>query len=474
MKKVMVVVITYFVFVGLSFSTQTRINGLGLSNWMLEDDYNIWLNPAKISQYQKTIWFEPGTSPAPNPASQWAGASYKSLGGDAAIFISRPYTSVLGNLGQNAANSNVPAIPNFLTPNVTNSPNGMVDMTALTPQSKFDFLYSKKLNDKLFFGFMFNFCTNSSLAKNDYLSATPANNDGTAQVNKISYEPNLTFSLLRFSNNKKYKETDIVLNLTFPYVKNEYSSYYYLTSANNYAYDKRKLESNSNGLNGYGLTIRNMRVLSTVDKLYSYLQYNVTNLDNVYTENKDINADGVEETYIEQKRKQSTNNITLGMAVNTYFNDKCLFVVGSELGMMATINNTIQKNRINDITIGEYNYTSITYAIPIKAGFEYKLSKTFTPRIGIQKTLFQQNNTKINNPIWNNVLNANTVLNTRTYEITTNQQPVITVSAGVGMNLIGKLVIDATINYDIFYSGTYVISGVGNRPIAQMTMFYSF
>ena len=44
-------------------TTNARMGGLGVSNWQIEDDFNIWINPAQLRNYKNAIYGELGTDP---------------------------------------------------------------------------------------------------------------------------------------------------------------------------------------------------------------------------------------------------------------------------------------------------------------------------------------------------------------------------------------------------------------------------
>jgi len=453
----------------MAFSTQTRLNGLGVSNWMVEDDYNIWINPARIVQYNKTAWFEPGVSPAPQPSTQWAGVSGNILNGVGGLFVSRPYASVLNNMGADPSGSDVTALTNFIIPNVLNSQNAG-SMSALSPQNKFDLFYGFGNKEKKYFGIMLNFDSNYSHYQNDFMEATPADNDGSVEMEKASYETNLSLGMVFLPGWKTSKEFDIALNLGFPVVKNEYSDSYYLAVQNNFASDKRKLEAISPV--SYGATLRNIMKLNDTESLFFLIMTNYANLNNTYTENKDTNADGISEVLNEQDRVQSVTNASLGLALNKQCSQKCFLVIGSEFNLTRTVSNAVTRNKIRDIITEEYDYASEQYSVPLKAGLEYQFSRIFTARAGIRKYIFQWVTTTIDDPDY--FTTPNIVSSRIISETTIHQQNAVTLNMGLSAALWDQLFIDTVINYDVLYSGTYLISGVTNRPIAQMSVMYKF
>ena len=85
-------------------ASYTRIVGLGMNNWNVQDDFNIWLNPAWVPAYKDMVIAELGVNATvanaagtiyntPNAGTQWGGMIHETKEGIGTIglFIRRPY-----------------------------------------------------------------------------------------------------------------------------------------------------------------------------------------------------------------------------------------------------------------------------------------------------------------------------------------------------------------------------------------------
>ena len=68
MKKFAAILVTGLLFASTASAqvisnptTNARMDGLGVSNWQIEDDFNIWINPAQITNYKNGAYIELGT-----------------------------------------------------------------------------------------------------------------------------------------------------------------------------------------------------------------------------------------------------------------------------------------------------------------------------------------------------------------------------------------------------------------------------
>ena len=61
MKKILLAVLIVMLAIPMANATLTRLQALGVANWMTDDDANIWFSPTYINKYPKGVWLEMGT-----------------------------------------------------------------------------------------------------------------------------------------------------------------------------------------------------------------------------------------------------------------------------------------------------------------------------------------------------------------------------------------------------------------------------
>src|SRR3990172_8525705 len=84
-------------------TTNARMGGLGVANHQIEDDFNIWINPAQITNYKSGIYGELGSftnddggitannvNQDNNITDQWGGIHMEAAG-NWGIYLGRPY-----------------------------------------------------------------------------------------------------------------------------------------------------------------------------------------------------------------------------------------------------------------------------------------------------------------------------------------------------------------------------------------------
>ncbi|MEK6684133.1 MAG: hypothetical protein AABY46_05670, partial [Nitrospirota bacterium] len=86
-------------------TTNARMDGMGVGNWQIEDDFNIWVNPAQLSNYKNAIYGEIGMYPEGNtvtdPATTndrtdaWGGMNVDTSYGGWGVYLGRPYSGPL-------------------------------------------------------------------------------------------------------------------------------------------------------------------------------------------------------------------------------------------------------------------------------------------------------------------------------------------------------------------------------------------
>ncbi len=477
MKKVFISLAVILFLLGTSvYATDTRLKGLGINNWMIEEDDNlIWLNPARVNDYSNLVWGELGVAAAEdmdgNPEvnsnltidKQWGGVSYGlKLGKQSVIaaFVGRPDTTknlgLIGDVGESIGGEVI-------------IPGGGFGNT-LTPVNKFDIFYGLGISDKLKLGLMLNYASDSDT--NEF-SVTDNPNPFSWKTERKSSDTNIVIG--GYVNDVgPISQLDASLTLSMPSVNNKYTGSNLLASNSS---DDRELKTD--GALGLSLNVRGIVGLNDAMKLIPFINYASFKVDNEYTDRRDTTGDNTLNTNYEQNREQQENDLTLGVALNSKINDKTLIITAVSLKRTKKITNaktTIKLLGEEGIRY-EYNSETTTTDIPLNIAVERVLSKTFTARLGVLKSIYKTKKIKEDDPTyggWDGT--AYPLLNTTTVESSKDQadDDGTEISLGMGANITDTFKLDAVVRQQVLFSGTYIVSGVPETLFGQLTATYMF
>jgi hypothetical protein len=474
MKKLIAVIAVLMIFSSISEATYTRLCGLGLSGnnnsyvWMVNDDYNIWLNPAYVSDYSNSVWLELGTGPTTN---QWGGLSFRAdlgLNTTFGVFFAKPYTGFLGaNIGENAAGSDVTAIPTTITSGITGGSTLTLTPLAIS-REKIAILMGLKIADQFKLGFSLDMASNSSKEEYTYTSTITANGDGSSKLERSVSDINLGAGVL-FSNLGLLSSLSVSGKVGIPSLSSKYNEAAYLAATPLlFTSDYRELKLDS-AINMSG-TARAVVDFSKSLSILADFNYNSNPGSNKYTINLDPDADGVLESDVVQTRLQTRTRINGGFAVNAKLNDSALLIAGVGLHTTKEDNKASTTNNLTTLMIEQYNYEMYETYLPIIAAFEYKLSKVFTVRAGASKNIIETTGTTYTDPN----LAAGLVTNTAKTDSSSEAAFLTSYSFGLSITPMDNLTIDAVINSTILFSNTYLMSGVPANPVSMLTVKYNF
>lgn len=75
--------------------TNARMDGLGVANHQIDDDFNVWINPAQVTNYRNAVYGELGeggaSSGSPSPSPGWGGIHTATSYGTWGVYLGRPY-----------------------------------------------------------------------------------------------------------------------------------------------------------------------------------------------------------------------------------------------------------------------------------------------------------------------------------------------------------------------------------------------
>src|SRR3989339_249011 len=481
MRKIIASLAAISVLVSPLFATQSRLGGLGISNWMIEEDNsNMYFNPARMIYYPKMIWGELGTAagagvaPRVNNnvtiANQWGGVSGACPvieGATLGLFLNRPYSGILGSAGQNATGSGVTAVT---ADGFGNS------MVALAPQTRFDLFYELP-----FAGFKLGALLNvagDNLSNENKTTSSPLVTGNTTSSDELSSsEVNLVMGA-QVRDVLLASDLDLVLTLGFPSAKNTYKTSQYNGTAwintNDWIFQ-------TNSALNLGITARAAIPVKN-NPLLAYFNYTSNNISNTFTEqidaglNSSFNDTG--DTNYKQERTQKQSTLTLGASYNVKTSPKTLMVVAANLNQSVATNNA-STTQLRTAIAGksqQYDSETASIALPVNLAIEQSLAKSFAMRMGVSQNIIQQTTTKTSAPTLTWSATTSSYQQTQVAETTAKTETLggTTISIGAGIDVFRGLTVDAVVRQQVLFSGTYLVSGIPETLVSQLSATYKF
>lgn len=383
-------------------STNARMDGLGVQNWQIEDDFNLWVNPAQIGKYKNTIYGELGTytkgsgvtsslnTPDQNniaPESQWGGMNMDANYGVWGVYIGRPYDGPLTEL----EGSGVGTAPS----------NNTVDLFYGTQGMPLGFYLS-------------------------YANQSEKNKVGGVTDKDEASEINLGLGGI-FGGGM----IEAAVNLGMPSAKCDNTGGT-IAATGCTAGDTFKDDA---GLN-FALLVRHHanvgggKLLTTLRGVSSDASYKDTT----------TTTDKFDATRMEWN---------LGTALNSRPNADTLVIAGIGVNLI--------NSEFKDKALGIKDTTD-TLQIPVNVGLEHQTFRKLQTRLGISKNIYDTTTSKTTGGDKSDVVSDGPA----------------TVSAGIGLAVADNLMIDAVINQDILFTGTYVVSGVAETLSSKLSATYRF
>lgn len=486
-KKIIVWSLCFMVMASGVYASWSRLAGLGVDNWMIEDDANIWLNPAQVNNYPDEVWGELGRAaesggwPAAGGniaiANQWGGASaeIRLFPGVISLFVARPYTGRLANCGTegpwsartSAGADDLTKIPSAFGTTVSGAP-ASVNLQALTPENKIDLFYALGLGGAKL-GLWLNQAKDSD--KDDYAfesKPTKNPNDGTMVNERKSGERNFTAGGI-LENLGPVDKVELAAGLGFPSVKNTYDEDWWSGAPNDKYYTIDR-ELKTDGAFNLNITARGIFSLTKKTNLIGLARYRSNNYSNKCTIKEDSDADADLEVDGEIARDQKRHRLDAGVALNSKVIKKTLVIAAIPFNYIKTSYEGTEKDNLTGATAEEHTRKESITSIPLNVAFEYEPFKSLAVRMGLSKPIYEKTKTEITDPDW--VGGALNNLTTRTNLF--DPQTPTAVSLGAGVKVTDALTLDAVIQQDVIFTGTYIISGIPESLAAQITVTYRF
>lgn len=396
-------------------TTNARMEGLGVSNWQIEDDFNIWINPAQLKNYKNAVYGELGTDPCGvpggacgsgisdtghnerNATSAWGGMNMDAPYGGWGVYLGRPYAGPLAGIAAVDAEGNSGG--------------------AAPTTNRFDLFYSSQ---GLPLGFYLSYADRSEETKT-----------GAGKLTSEASEINLGVGGLIMNN-----MLDLALNVGLP------SSKMQDTSAGTKTDDDASVN--------ISLLARHHGSAGGNGKLLTTLQI--------------LLGDSSTKTSGGAKLDSTSTTISLDTALNSNPNPDTLLVVG--IGIVSTESEAKTK------PTGSKVETSIL-TIPVNLAVEHQTFKKLQTRVGLSKNIYSSFECKgAASTSAATCTSGAFTANGDKFESTTTGPA--TVSMGLGWAVADNLMLDAVINQDILFTGTYVVSGVPETLNSMLSATYRF
>lgn len=362
--------------VSLVYASQTRLAEMGLQNWMIDDDANIWFSPAYINDYPNRVWIDIGLD-YKYPAitfPQWGGVSL-SLLGDLGIFFNRPYTGLTSMVGTTLGD--ISQVPTITSAQVTYAgPFSFYpgySLATLAPANKIDVFYGFALGPLMKLGVSINYA--NSYVKNESAldTVTTGNSYGSMVHEQSTQEINIGAGVTLVQLGP-IPQIDIIGYVRFPMVNNTYLEKAH-SQVNNRDYTEDIKLTNAGSYN-LGINSR-LKLLFGDLACLVYGGWKMDNLPSIFTRKRDIGASATLEGDLKQDRLYSSNNINFGVALNYQIKEKVLLVCAAGINYSVAQDNETETDPMGIFTAtantkGEYKWSQTSYSIPINIGVEYQ------------------------------------------------------------------------------------------------------
>ncbi|MDA3792319.1 MAG: hypothetical protein PF545_01500 [Elusimicrobia bacterium] len=461
MKKVLSIVMVVALAASVASASLTRISGLGIDGWMIEDDDSLVMyNPARVVDYSDIMWGE-WDDVATNG---WGGLS-GNLGLmdiTGALFVGQGYNGAIGNLGSTASGTDVPAaswLPTFTS-----------RISLSNVNEKFDVILGKSLSN-MNAGISVNYASASNSKEEEIISVPIATSDTKTEEDFSASDIGLTLGA-QMSDMGSFSSVDAIVSLNMLSAENTYTrDNYDGITANKYVRDYDLTFESDNGMN-MGLMVRGIMDKSADSKMLFNLSYDKEDISSVSTEkinsNPTINDDYADagDTNHVLTREDTTSEISLGIAKNKMLSEDTLMIAAAGLSL-----ETVTQEESRDIkkvgAVGvqeEYNREAKTTQIPLNFAIEHNISKVLTVRTGVNYTLYNKETVTIDNPNGG----SSPTGQEDDEEINDNATGVATLTMGLGINPVEDLTVDAVIEQGVTGAGML------NQLASQLTATWKY
>ncbi|NLB35199.1 MAG: hypothetical protein GX817_05225 [Elusimicrobia bacterium] len=336
MKKIFTFALLAGMCTSLAFASQTRIDSLGIADWMIEEDDSLmWMNPARVGESAGNVWAEwPAGGPIGtgyNPtalANPWGGIS-KSLDlFDFAVFVGKRYTGNLGLTGTTDPNFG----PSVGLPTDIGGVFSGTSMDSTTPTGKFDFLVGMTKNERQF-GARVSLASDSRVNEADVSQGTPVFFAADFEESFKNSDIELAIGM-KTADVWKFESLDLVAQLNMMNAKN-LATYSEFDPATNRIELVEENVFDFDGKMGLSAMARGVLPFGT-GKLVTKAKFASMDVSSKYSEKVDMDFDykidnfGTDIDRI-QIREHKGSEILVGAAMNTPITERTLMILGLSL-----------------------------------------------------------------------------------------------------------------------------------------------
>ncbi len=359
-------------------TTNARMDGMGVANWQIEDDFNIWINPAQLSNYKNAVYGELGTytvadavlSDQRTTTGAWGGMNMDSSYGGWGVYLGRPYAGPLTALPGTAPAAN-----------------------------RFDLFYATQ-------NMPLGFYLSSASASSETKAAGVTTTDESSEIN-LGVGGLVMAGML-----------DVALNLGLPSSECDAVA---LCAAGPSGVGESDAGANISLLARHHASAGGGKLLTTFQIIL-----------------RDTSTKGSDRT---------STRIVLGTALNSKPKPDTLLVAGIRIVSVST-----------EVTVAGTKGTTDNVRIPVNVAIENQTFKKVKTRVGLSKNIY-------------NTAEDATVVGTT---ITTVTDGAATVSMGFGWAVADNLMLDAVVNQDVLFTGSYLVSGVPESLSSKLSATYRF
>ena len=392
-------------------STNARMDGMGVANWEIEDDFNIFINPAQLGNYKNNVYGElgnfikgsGGTSSLNTPdqnnittGSQWGGMNMDVSYGGWGVYLGRPYAGPLNLMNAGTAPTN----------------------------NRFDLFYGLHGTP---IGLYLSYADQSENTK-----------AGGTTFKDQAQEINLGAGGI-FGGGMLEGALDIALPSGKCSDNAGGSVACSAGGANTFKSDAGP---------SLALLLRHHAGMGGNSKLLTTFQAQM-----IDSSTKDSSSSA--------KLEGGTTVVRLDTALNSKPNPDTLLVAG--IGIASSGTEVKCKPGCGKVT-------QDNLSIPVNVAIEHQTFKAVKTRVGLAKPLYNSNNCK--DTIGVGACNGSVLAGAQ--KVNTVSDGAATVSAGLGWAVANNLELDAVINQDILFTGTYAISGVAETLSSKLSATYRF
>jgi len=469
-----------FAAVGDVATSNARLDALQVTNWQTDDDFVIWFNPARIIGNKNRVYGELGTYVAPGlpggapgmnneSTEKWGGVNYATSYGVWGLYIGRPYADdatvmnravgILTGVGYHGAMTT-----DFRSLGAV--PNSTFNKAIVNPDGKFDLFYGKELS---------NVNVGVRLSYAAYSNTDQVT--GAAPGKDLSESSDIA---LAFGAQMKNSPFDFSLVYGKPSVNLENS----VSDSPTTFHDKISLADDG----AYNLTFMGRYTGGAGKPVSIITTMRIGIIDNSSVAKQEYaTTAGAGLNYLEKRSKSdNTTGFAIDTAVNSKPNADTLLIAAIGMNYASTtakITGVIDQNRVNAGTIPGGGYegtyavseeTDRVFMIPITVALEHQTFKIVKTRFSLSKSLYGSTSAATVDQTWTPGGGTTTQTAANRGKSSFLDNTPMSAAVGIGAEISKSFLLDATVNQDVLFTGSYLLSGIPNTLLGKISVTYKF